>query len=237
MSSLFIADIAFSPINEEGEIPEELRACILDNEGIVDTTLAADLAKSMPTIHRPFDFGYVDMGWTEENYGGDDGADFDDDNLLQVRMTTKGRPLVEWVETLSFAFPDLRVALRGENEERGLTTHFVLVAGQYVHADIEDEENLANLNLRARIACDWEFVGWSGEMLDLSWGDDAGTVHRNVRRVLRDEATSHALLWMMEEYLELTPKQTELLVSHPNYSQSNPDEDYWRDGPENLTAG
>lgn len=156
----------------------------------------------------------------------------EEDNRIEINFDQGWELDREWFRNVSEEFPSVRIALRGDDYEDSYTTHFLLEAGAYLRNSTETKPNLANMNLRATVAPEWVIKdSWVAYKIDARIAEHVGPgidYNGNLNRVLKAKSASSVLLWRIEQELELTPKQKDLLVSHANYVEGfEPNLNWW----------
>lgn len=225
MSSQFLSFIAFSPIREGDALPANLRAAIINSKNQVDTT---QLQHFVPEV--------AGEGWSKDNYCWLDWGTVrqDRDDYFEIDMDTNFMSARAWMEAVSVAFPSVRIALRGDDDDNHFTEHYILEGGNYLRDSIENAPTIKNMNLLVALDPMCELDGtWMERVLSKDYHDDDEVEERNsctarVRSVLKAKSASSALLWRMGKDLDLTPKQHEMLTAHPNFnSDFEPDLKWW----------
>jgi hypothetical protein len=221
MSSEFHASIAFVPLSKDGILPANLKDAVINADGQPDTTMLQTVA---PEFERAW--------FSSDNDVYDSSVRKDTPEYLEITMVTNYESNREWAEAVSQAFPTVRLALRGDNDDNAYSEHYLLVGGKYRRNQVQNRPNLAHLKMIAKVWTDHDYLGtWTGHNYnEREYGAEYGPYRFdwNIREVLKAKSASTELLHNMKQNLLLTPEQEALLLAHPKYDPNFvPNADWW----------
>jgi hypothetical protein len=219
--SEYSESIAFTPMAKGGNLPESLRAMIIDNEGKLDTTL---LHRLRPELIDP---DYTDS-WSQENEFAGGWVQRDDASYIEISVEKS--PFL-WSSRFSEAFPTVRISMRGGDDYAGTTTHWLYQAGAPRRDMFEGGLDVSHLNLRASVWTKDIFQGtYVGRHLDREDDDYDASIDydANINKVLKAKSANSALLWNMETYLPISSEQKATIQAHRNYNPNFvPNPNWW----------